>query len=249
MTINESQYNKQNMSETNMAMQDEQPWNVETSKRTSYMNRKGMTDREKEQKAEEIYLKLDEHMQKALALHEQLADYFCFLGLQGFKRKLEYQYMCEVAGKRKLHHKYVNMHHKLISMRQVEVPHLIPNEWSRYTTLDVNDNVLPKYVKSAMEQYKEWEEKTKQLYEDLWQECISYGMTADAGYISDLVSDVTKEIKKVNRMCEQLNGTGYDATAIHTMQDKFHEKYKKKYEDEYTDKTIRKMKKQSKTNE
>lgn len=99
MTINESQYNKQNMNETNMAMQDEQPWNVETSKRTNYMNRTGMTDREKEQKAEEIYLKLDEHMQKALALHEQLADYFCFLGLQGFKRKLEYQYMCEVAGK------------------------------------------------------------------------------------------------------------------------------------------------------
>ena len=111
------------------------------------------------------------------------------------------------------------------------------------------DNVLPKYVKSAMEQYKDWEEKTKQLYEDLWQECISYGMTADAEYISDLVLDVTKEIKKVNRMCEQLNGTGYDATAIHTMQDKFHEKYKKKYEDEYTDKTIRKMKKQNKTNE
>lgn len=27
MTINESQYNKQNMNETNMAMQDEQPWN------------------------------------------------------------------------------------------------------------------------------------------------------------------------------------------------------------------------------
>lgn len=46
-----------------------------------------------------------------------------------------------------------------------------------------------------------------------------------------------------------LDGTGYDATAIHTMQDKFHEKYKKKYEDEYTDKTIRKMKKQNKTNE
>lgn len=56
-------------------------------------------EREKEQCAEEIYLRLDEHMQKALSMHEQLADYFCFLGLQGFKRKLEYQYMSEVAGK------------------------------------------------------------------------------------------------------------------------------------------------------
>lgn len=249
--MNEMQFEQ--LTKQNKNIQDEQPWNVETNKRTTYANSRtntsNMSEREKEQKAEEIYIELDEHMQKALALHEQLADYFCFLGLQGFKRKLEYQYMCEVAGKRKLHHKYVNMHGKLIPVRHVDVPHLIPNEWSRYTTQDVNDNVLPKYVKSAMEQYKEWEEKTKQLYEDMWQECTTYGMVADAEYISDLVSDVIKEIKKVNRMCEQLNGTGYEVTAIHNMQDKFHEKYKKKYEDEYTDKTIRKMKKQSKTNE
>lgn len=49
--------------------------------------------------AEEVYIKLDEHMQKALSFHEQLADYFCFLGLQGFKRKLECQYMDECANK------------------------------------------------------------------------------------------------------------------------------------------------------
>lgn len=238
-------YEQKNMNEQNRNIQDEQPWNTDTRAMQTYSNVR-TTDREKEQKAEEIYLKLDEHMQKALGIHEQLADYFCFLGLQGFKRKLEYQYMCEVAGKRKLHHKYINMHHKIIPMRQVEVPRIIPSDWSRYTTNDVNDNVLPKFVKSAMTQYKEWEERTKQLYEEVWQECINYGMTADAEYISDLVEDVTKEIKKVNRMCEQLNGTGYDSVAIHNMQDKYHEKYKKKYNEEYTDKEVRKLKEQNK---
>ena len=59
-------------------------------------------------------------------------------------------------------------------------------------------------------------------------------------------TDVTKEIKKVNRMCEQLNGTGYDSVAIHNMQDKYHEKYKKKYNEEYTDKEVRKLKEQNK---
>lgn len=88
--------------------------------------------------------------------------------------------------------------------------------------------------------------RTKQLYEEVWQECINYGMTADAEYISDLVEDVTKEIKKINRMCEQLNGTGYDSVAIHNMQDKYHEKYKKKYNEEYTDKEVRKLKEQNK---
>lgn len=50
------------------------------------------------------------------------------------------------------------------------------------------------------------------------------------------MQDVTKELKEINRMCEQLNGTGYDVIAIHSMQDKYHEKYKNKYNDTYTDK-------------
>lgn len=216
---------------------DEQSWDMNDMKQNKTYDK-----REKENIAEEIYMKLDEHMQKALSFHEQLADYFCFLGLQGFKRKLEYQYMCEVAGKRKLHHKYINMHQKIIPLRRTELPQMIPRDWNKYTTADVNDSVLPKFVKSAMEQYKDWEEKTKQLYEEMWQKAMNYGMAADAEYISELVEDVMKEQKKINRMCEQLNGTGYDATAIHTMQDKYHERYKKKYNEEYTNKEQKKMK-------
>lgn len=30
----------------------------------------------------------------------------------------------------------------------------------------VNDSVLPKFVKNAMEQYKQWEHETKELYEE-----------------------------------------------------------------------------------
>lgn len=229
--------------------QEEQPWN-RNEMNTKGMNRiytgMNMNKREKEQSAEEIYTELDKHMKKALCFHEQLADYFCFLGLQGFKRKLEYQYMCEVAEERKLHHKYINIHKKLIPVRQVEVIQFIPRDWSKYTTDDVNDNVLPKFVKNAMEQYKEWEEETKELYEEMWQKCINNGMVADAEYISTLVDDVTKEIKKINRMCEQLNGTGYNAVSIHGMQDKYHEKYKKKYNEEYTNKEVKQMKEHKK---
>lgn len=93
-----------------------------------------------------------------------------------------------------------------------------------------------------MQRYKDWEEQTKQLYEELWQQCTNYGMTADADYISKLVKNVTKEIKEINRMCEQLNGTGYDSVSIHSMQDKYHKKYKSKYEDEFTAKERKAMK-------
>jgi len=155
--------------------------------------------------------------------------------------------MDECANKRKLHHKYINLHQKLIPLRQVQFPQMIPRDWSKYTTDDVNDSVLPKFVKNAMEQYKQWEHETKELYEEQWQKCMNNGMGADAEYISKLIQDVTKELKEINRMCEQLNGTGYDVIAIHNMQDKYHKKYKDKYNDTYTDKW-KKETKHNKTN-
>lgn len=62
------------------------------------------------------------------------------------------------------------------------------------------------------------------------------------------VQGVTKELKEINRMCEQLNGTGYDVIAIHSVQDKYHNKYKNKYNDTYTDKWKKKETKHNKTN-
>lgn len=82
--------------ENNQKINTEQNWNMQEQPQMGVTRNKRM----QENIAEEVYMKLDEHMQKALSFHEQLADYFCFLGLQGFKRKLECQYMDECANKR-----------------------------------------------------------------------------------------------------------------------------------------------------
>lgn len=52
-------------------------------------------------------------------------------------------------------------------------------------------------MKGAMEQYRQWGHETKELYEGQWQKCMNNGMGADAGYISKLIQDVTKELKEV----------------------------------------------------
>lgn len=200
-------------------------------------NRTGRMNREQgERAAEEAYSKIDEHMQKALCFHEQLADYFCFLGLQGFKRMLEYQYMKECADKRKLHHRYIEAHHKILPVKQVQTPMLISSDLRRYTTKDINDSVLPKFVRAALNEYQAWEEKTKELYEEQWEYLNSMGMVADCEYIKEMLMGVEKELKKIERTVEKLNGTGYDVNMIHTMQDKYHEKYKQKYNERFTKK-------------
>lgn len=188
------------------------------------------------QKAEEVYIALDEQMCRGISFHEQLADYFCFLGLHGFKRMLEYQYMKECADKRKLHKRYIDVHHKVIPVRQVQTPVFIPKDWNRYTTKDIDDSVIPKFVRSALNAYYEWEEKAKEVYEEQCEALWEMNMVSDYEYVKTLVADVEKEMKKIHRMIESLNGTGYDVNMVHGMQDKYHAKYKKKYEDRFTTK-------------
>lgn len=195
-----------------------------------------VTEEEKSEKASEIYEELNERICQALSFHSQLADFFCFLGLQGFKRMAEYQYMKECAGKRKVHKRYIDMHHRILPVEDFSSPVLIPREWTKYTTHDIDDSVIPKYVKMGLKQYYEWEKETKELYEDLCEKLMSWNMHADYEFLKELIADVEKECKKAMRLYESLNGTGYDVNAIHQVQDKYHEKYKKKYNDRFTTK-------------
>lgn len=183
--------------------------------------------------AELIYMELDERMAKGLCFHEQLADYFCFLGLQGFKRMLEYQFMCECEDKRKLHRKYIERHHKILPVQQIQAPMFIPQSWSNYTTENIDDGVIPKFVKSAIAEWKQWEEGTKELYQKAWQRLKDMGYATDAEHIKELIKGVEKELKDIHRISETLSGTGYDVNMIHGVQDKYHEKYKTKYNDKY----------------
>ena len=199
-------------------------------------NRTGVNTQRSEQVAQEVYSTLNDRMSKGISFHEQLADYFCFLGLQGFKRMLEYQYMKECAEKRKLHRRYIDTYHKVLPMKQVQLPMFIPSEWSRYKTSDIDDNTISKYVRSALQVYKQWEEETKQVYTEQCEILKENGMTSDYEFVKEMIVDVEKELKKINRLHDMLNGTGYDVNMIQGVQDKYHEKYKKKYHDRFTTK-------------
>lgn len=190
---------------------------------------------------ENVYMLLSKRMCEAVMFHCQLIDYFAFLGLQGFKRMAEYQYMSECADKTKLHKRYIDIHHRVIPETNPEEFSIIPDEWQKtnVTTKSVKDSDVSKYVKMALDEWCNWEEETKRIVESCCDMFAEYGAYSDKEYCGELLADVEKEIKKVNRLYEQMNGTGYDATSIHDAQDKYHRKYKKKYQEHFTAKAMK----------
>lgn len=198
------------------------------------VKRTGMPMSEETQIAEDVYCAISEHMAKAISFHEQLADYFCFLGLHGYKKMLEYQYMDECEAKRHLHKRYIDQHHKIIIPKEVHAPMLIPKDWSKYKTTDIDDSLIPKFVKSALDEYKKWEEQTKEFLKEQCAILMETNMIPDYEYVKEMIVDVEHELKKIRRMTDSLNGTGYDVTMIHGSQDKYYDEYKKKFDDKFT---------------
>lgn len=188
---------------------------------------------EKEQLKElepiQLYSVLESHMVEGIMFHNDMSDYFNFIGLHGFKRIHEYQFYEENKNRRLLCRNVLDMHNKLIPHNEeLKTKENIPKEWYSYTRMDIDDNILPKLVKSGWKTYKEWEEETKQLYQDI--ACLFYekGMPIDSDIVLCYAKDAQEELKEIYRMCEKLNMIGYDVVGISDMQEQIHDCYKNK---------------------
>ena len=71
---------------------------------------------------EEIFSNISAHMIKGIMFHAQMADYFDFLGLKGYKRLHEYHYFDESIMFRKLSSTISITAHDLQTNRPQKIP-------------------------------------------------------------------------------------------------------------------------------
>ena len=84
----------------------------------------------------------------------------------------------------------------LEAMKGHEKPEVIPKEWYNHTRMDIDDSVLTKFVRSAMKQYREWEEETKKLYEAVCCVLWEKGLVVDYNLMMCYLEDVQHELKR-----------------------------------------------------
>lgn len=179
----------------------------------------------------EVFSTINSRQITALMFHDEMADLFDFLGLRGFKRMHEYQYLVESAEHRALKRYYLNHHNALLIEEDLEPIDVIPDDWYQYTRMDVTPAVRKQSVQRAMEQYREWESDTKKLYEKCCAYLVAWQNIADFNKVNDLVQDVDMELKYLERLCIELKAVEYDCSYIEILQDKYHEKYEEKSKD------------------
>lgn len=177
---------------------------------------------------EEVYASMLSNQVYALMFHDQMASYFDFLGLNGFKRMHEYQYLSESILYRKIQRFFINRHNEIVEPHEVENPHVIPADWSKHNRKEVTPAIRIRSVKDAFEDYREWEQHTEEYLSACAVVLCDRGLVVDYIFVKELVEDVGKELKQIDRLMLELSAVDYDMTYIEEIQCKLHKKYKKK---------------------
>lgn len=180
------------------------------------------------QTIDEIYAEINARMIAALMFHSQMADYFDFLGLRGYKRLHEYQYVAEGKERRELNRYYINHHNRMIPDRYEGSVQMIPEGWKNANRISVGKSTKQKAVEDGFNEYRKWESDTKALYEKYAVTLRDGGHIADALRVEMLVDDVDGELKHLERMLIDLISAGYDMVYIVERQDAIHDRYERK---------------------
>ena len=175
----------------------------------------------------EIYSIIDSHQIEALMFHDQMADYFGFLGLDGFKCMHEFHHLDESIGRRKTKRYYMKHHSRLLEEAPVDNPKAIPTDWLKYTKFDVSQQVRNQAVQNGFRRYVEWEEASKKLYEQCAARLMELGHVADYNHVNCLVEDVDDELAELYELWLRLKSMNFDAGYTESIQEELHTKYKR----------------------
>lgn len=176
---------------------------------------------------EEIFGKIAAHMVEGLMFHSQMAEYYMFLGLEGYSQCHEYHYLCETKSYHKIVTEYIKCYNKLLPTQRAEDPGLIPSGWYKYARADVDVNSKRNAIKTGIEKWVAWEKETKKLYEKMYQELMTLGEIAAAQKVLDLICDVTCELKDAEQYHLNKRATDYDMVYIIEEQDKKKDDFEK----------------------
>ena len=180
---------------------------------------------------DEIFADVGTHMVKGLMLHEELANYYDFLGLKGYMKCHEYHYLLESWNLRKLNTYYIKHYGKLIPNVKVDTEEIVPTSWYRYEQVDVDTNTKRNAIKSAIEKWLNWETETKRVYQRSYLELIELGEVGTAvDLFINLIKDVDDELIHIRKINLNKKSTGYEICSIESEQHDKYCKYKEKIE-------------------
>ena len=99
----------------------------------------------------EIFGQVSNRMIEGLMTHSQLADYFGFLGLEGYQQCHLYHFFEENCNYKKIAEYYLKHYSKILIEKPFKNPNIVPEDWWQYTREQVNNDVRKNAIQVGFE--------------------------------------------------------------------------------------------------
>lgn len=187
--------------------------------------------------ADEVFECIIQHLTKGVKFHDKMMDLYGFMGLYGFKKMHEYQYLCESMERRQAKCYVLDNMNLLVKDKCDEKGlEFIPAAWYGMARGDITSEDKKRYVGPSFQGYKQWEEETKELLSYCANELMYMGRMADFNEVMEMVEDVNEETQHLEKLILKLQSVDYDMQYILDMQEEMEEKYQKKIEELFAEK-------------
>lgn len=183
---------------------------------------------------EEICKLIAQRLLQGCMNHQQFANYYDFLGLQGYKLFHEYHFFEQMIGYREFITYFIQHENKLIpqfSSETLTSTTLIPKNWYDYSRIDVDANTRRNAIKNGLQKYLRWERQTKSFLEEMCSQSIQQGYIGVSIQIKKYICSVEKEIEKAQKTYLEIKATDYDLPTVVAKQQFLIKKYSKKLDE------------------
>jgi len=161
----------------------------------------------------------------AVAFHRENADLMWFIYLPGYAMLHEYQHLAESIWQRRIKRYITNTYY-------INVPELLPTSDSSVSALTKGLNrkkmdysAIVNIVQKSWEKYCDWELETLQIYQGIATNLIDGGEVSAFNFVSEIISDVKRELDYINDKVVELCAIDWDMSQIVAEQTEYLERY------------------------
>lgn len=177
----------------------------------------------------ENFARMASHMVEGMMVHEQLMNAYLFIGLKGYAACHKYHYLEETKGYISLCEYSVEHFDRMITANidPKNLPEIIPNSWKQNNKYNIDAKTRLQAVEAALEEWIDWEEKTKAFYESIFDETIKEDVAASE-LVKSYILDVEEEIVYAKNELLAKRAMEFDMPSILEEQEKYERSFKKK---------------------
>lgn len=177
----------------------------------------------------DVFKDVIRNMVEGTMFHNQMIQYFEYLGLSGFAELQKIRFEDENNEMVKLQRYIVEVYGVVVGDINPDSRNYIPQEWSENLRESLENGQVWEYVKFGVETWKDWESKSRDLYGKRYFELSDLRDAGGSEQIMEVVKETEREMRFAYELMCLLRGAYYNSGCVSLLDGKIVKMYKRFY--------------------